>query len=31
VKAETGLRGQTAESIVADVLSHVPVPVEEKS
>jgi len=29
VKAETGLRGQTAESIVADVLSHVPVPVEE--
>ncbi len=31
VKAETGLRGQTAESIVAEVLSHVPVPVEEKS
>ena len=31
VKAETGLRGQTAESIVADVLSHVPVPVEDKS
>jgi len=31
VKAETGLRGQTTESIVADVLSHVPVPVEEKS
>ena len=30
VKAETGLRGQTAESIVADVLSHVPVPVEER-
>jgi MoxR-like ATPase len=31
VKAETGLRGQTAESIVADVLAKVPVPVEEKS
>jgi len=30
VKAETGLRGQTAESIVAEVLSKVPVPVEDK-
>jgi len=31
VKAETGLRGQSAESIVAEILSRVPVPVEEGS
>jgi len=31
VKAETGLRGQSAESIVAEILSSVPVPVEERS
>jgi len=31
VKVETGLRGQSAESIVAEILSRVPVPVEEGS
>jgi len=30
VKAETGLRGQTAENIITEVLEKVPVPVEEK-
>ena len=31
VKAETGLRGQSAESVVEEILSATPVPVEETS